>query len=271
MLPFNIQMIFAFIFGITVGSFLNVCIYRLPQKKSIVTPPSSCTSCGKRIRFYDNIPILSYFILRGRCRYCGAGISLLYPAVELASGLISMALLTRFNIFNHSLPQYFIFFTFISALICISFIDLEHMIIPDVISLPGIVLGFLISLFSPQVTWIDSLLGIVAGGGILYLVALVFELLRKKEGMGGGDIKLLAMIGAWLGWKAIPFVILSSSLVGAVLGSAALLLSRKGIQARLPFGPFLAFGAILYIFFGKELIEWYFKVTGMYLHFLSFN
>ena len=257
MLPFNIQMIFAFIFGLTVGSFLNVCIYRIPRKKSIVTPPSSCTACGSMIKFYDNIPMLSYLILRGRCRQCGVHFSIIYPTVELATGLISMALLTRYNLFNHSLPQYFIFFSFISALICISFIDLEHMIIPDVISLPGIIVGFLISFVSSNITWVDSLLGIVIGGGVLYLVALFFEVVRKKEGMGGGDIKLLAMIGAWLGWKTLPFVILSSCLAGTVIGSIALLLSRKGLRAKIPFGPFLALGAILYIFFGKELIEWY--------------
>ncbi|MBN2418869.1 MAG: prepilin peptidase [Deltaproteobacteria bacterium] len=263
MIPFNIQMIFAFVFGLTVGSFLNVCIYRIPLKKSIVTPPSSCTACGNRIKFYDNIPVLSYLILRGRCRNCGTHFSILYPTIELATGLISMALLTRFNLFNDSLPQYFILFSFISALICISFIDLEHQIIPDVISIPGIIIGFIVSFISSHVTWVDSLIGIILGGGILYLVALFFEVLRKKEGMGGGDIKLLAMIGAWLGWQSILFVLLASSLIGSTLGSVALILSRKGIRAKLPFGPFLAFGAILYIFFGKVLIDWYFNLLSL--------
>ena len=262
MLPFYIQLIFAFVFGLTVGSFLNVCIYRIPLKKSIVTPPSSCTACGNRIKYYDNIPVLSYLILGGRCRNCGVHFSLLYPTVELATGLISMALLTRFNLLNHSLPQYFIFFSFISALICISFIDLEHMIIPDVISIPGVIVGLIISFFSAHVAWMDSLLGVLIGGGGLYLVAFLFELLRKKEAMGGGDIKLLAMIGAWLGWKSIPFVLLTSSLTGIVLGGIALILSRKGIRARLPFGPFLAFGAILYIFFGRGLTDWYLNLIS---------
>lgn len=260
MLPYNIQLLFSLLFGLAVGSFLNVCIYRIPLKKSIITPPSGCTACGSRIKFYDNIPVLSYFILRGRCRDCGAPFSILYPAVELATGLISMALYTRFNVLNHSLPQYFIFFTFVSALICISFIDLEHQIIPDVISIPGIIMGFLLSLFFHHLTWVDSLAGIAAGGGILLLVAVVFEALMKKEGMGGGDVKLLAMIGAWLGWKAVPFVILASSLTGSVLGIFALLLSGMGLRTKIPFGPFLAFGAILYIFFGKELIDWYFNL-----------
>ena len=260
MLPFNIQMIFAFIFGITVGSFLNVCIYRIPLKKSIVTPPSSCTVCGNRISFYDNIPIISYLILRGRCRNCGTHYSIIYPTVELITGLMSIAVLSRFNLINHSLPQYFIFFFFISALICISFIDLEHQIIPDVISIPGIIIGFILSIFFDHVTWLSSLEGIILGGGILYLVAVGFKALMKKEGMGGGDVKLLALIGAWLGWKSVPFVIMASSLTGSIIGIVALMLSGKGLRAQIPFGPFLAVGAILYIFFGNELIEWYFNL-----------
>jgi leader peptidase (prepilin peptidase) / N-methyltransferase len=262
MLPFDIQLIFAFVFGLTIGSFLNVCIYRLPLKKSIVTPPSGCTSCGNRIKFYDNIPVLSYLMLRGRCRNCGAHISFQYPAVELSTGLISMALLVKYNILNENFSQFFIYFIFIAALICIGFIDLEHQIIPDVISIPGIIIGLLFSLIINHIPWVDSVIGILAGGGILYLVAFIYELITKKEGMGGGDIKLLAMIGAFLGWKAIPFVILISSLTGSVIGSAALMISKKGIRAKIPFGPFLALGAILYVFFGKEIINWYINLMS---------
>jgi leader peptidase (prepilin peptidase) / N-methyltransferase len=265
MLPFDIQLIFAFVFGLTIGSFLNVCIYRLPLKKSIVTPPSGCPSCGNRIKFYDNIPVLSYLILRGRCRNCGTSISLKYPVVELITGLISMALLVKYNILNANFSLFFIYLIFISSLICIGFIDLEHQIIPDVISIPGIIIGFAYSLFLNHIPWVDSLIGILAGGGILYLVAVLFELIMKKEGMGGGDIKLLAMIGAFLGWKALPFVILSSSLAGSIIGGAALMINRKGIRTKIPFGPFLALGAILYVFFGKEIINWYvnFLSTGL--------
>lgn len=262
MIPLHVQLIFAFLFGISLGSFLNVCIYRIPIKKSIVSPPSSCTVCGKNIKFYDNIPILSYLILRGRCRHCGVHIGIIYPVVELVIGLLSMALLKQYNLMNTGLLQYFIFLFFTAALVCISFIDLKHQIIPDVITLPGILIGFLLSFFSPHVTWADSLIGIILGGGILYLVALLFELLMKKEGMGGGDIKLLAMIGAWLGWKAIPFVILSSSLIGSILGGASLILSKQGLRTKIPFGPFLALGAIIYIFFGKELIMWYINLLS---------
>ncbi len=262
MLPFNIQLIFAFAFGLAVGSFLNVCIYRIPIKKSIVTPPSGCPACGILIKFYDNIPVLSYLILRGRCRKCGVHISMIYPVIELITGLMSMALVTRYNLLNNSLPQFFIFFIFVSALICITFIDLEHMIIPDVISIPGIIIGFIISLFFSHITWLDSLLGLLVGGGVLYLIAVFFEVVRKKEGMGGGDIKLLAMIGAWLGLKSLLFVIMVSSFTGAIIGSAGLILSKKGIRAQFPFGPFLALAAILYIFFGKELTNWYFSLLS---------
>lgn len=262
MLPFNIQLIFAFVFGLTIGSFLNVCIYRLPLKKSIVTPPSACPSCGYRIRFYDNIPVLSYLMLWGRCRKCGTHISLIYPAVELATGLISMALLVKYNILNANFPQFFIYLIFISALICIGFIDLEHQIIPDVISIPGIILGLFFSLVINHIPWVESVIGILAGGGVLYLVAILFELIMKKEGMGGGDIKLLAMIGAFLGWKALYFVILTSCLTGIIIGGASLMMSKKGIRARIPFGPFLALGAILYVFFGKEIINWYINILS---------
>lgn len=262
MLPFNIQLIFAFVFGMTIGSFLNVCIYRLPLKRSIVTPPSACPSCGYRIKFYDNIPVLSYLMLWGRCRKCGTHISLIYPAVELATGLISMALLVKYNILNANLPEFFIYLIFISALICIGFIDLEHQIIPDVISIPGIIAGLFFSLVINHIPWMDSVIGILAGGGILYLVAVLFELIMKKEGMGGGDIKLLAMIGAFLGWKSIPFVILTSSLTGSIIGGVALTMSKKGIRAKIPFGPFLALGAILYVFFGKEIINWYINILS---------
>ncbi|NLA76063.1 MAG: prepilin peptidase, partial [Deltaproteobacteria bacterium] len=149
-----------------------------------------------------------------------------------------------------------------SALICIGFIDLEHQIIPDVISIPGIIAGLFFSLVVNHIPWVESLAGILAGGGILYLVAVLFEFLMIKEGMGGGDIKLLAMIGAFLGWKALPFVILVSSLSGSIIGGAALILNKRGIRTKIPFGPFLALGAILYIFFGKEILKWYFNILS---------
>jgi len=250
-----VMTIFSFFFGLALGSFLNVCIHRIPLKISIVSPPSSCPQCGERIKFYDNIPLISYMVLFGRCRNCGNPISMEYPLVELITGLLSTSLFLKYNL-SH---QYFLFLIFSSSLIVISFIDLRHQIIPDVISLPGILLGLLISLIFKNITWYDSLIGIMGGGGILYLVAFVFKKLTGKEGMGGGDIKLLAMIGAWMGWRAIPFIILISSLTGIVIGGGAILISRQELRAKIPFGPFLAIGALIYLFFGPEIKSWYFQ------------
>lgn len=252
----GITIIFSLLFGLALGSFLNVCIYRIPLKKSLIMPPSSCPHCRERIRFYDNLPVISYLILLGKCRKCHQKISIQYPLVELITGLLSVSLVIKHGISVHSV----LFLLFCTSLVVISFIDLRHQIIPDVISLPGIVIGMAFSIFSGYIPWLDSLIGILAGGGSLYLIAVAFERLTGKEGMGGGDVKLLAMIGAWMGWKALPFIILFSSLVGIILGGGSLLLSRQGLQAKIPFGPFLALGALAYFFFGKELMVWYYRI-----------
>jgi leader peptidase (prepilin peptidase)/N-methyltransferase len=243
----------AFIFGAVVGSFLNVCIYRLPLGKSIVFPASHCPGCGTAVRYFDNIPVLSYLLLRGRCRSCGARISLQYPVVELVNAILTMLLFIKFGF---SL-EFLVMFIFCSALVVITFIDLEHRIIHDVISLPGIIVGFISSFFVNWLSWQDSLIGIVAGGGSLFIVAFVYQLITKKEGMGGGDIKLLAMMGAFLGWIAVPFIIFASSLVGSVIGITVMLAQKKDSKYAIPFGPFLAFGAILYVFYGRQIIYWY--------------
>lgn len=245
--------IFVFFFGTVVGSFLNVCIYRLPRHESVVFPPSRCPGCGSRIKWYDNIPILSYLMLRGRCRTCQSSISPQYPLVELINGLLTFFLFLTFGL---SLT-FAILFLFCSALVAITFIDLEHQIIPDVISLPGIVAGFAASFVLPWLGWQSSLIGIVAGGGSLLVIAYGYELVTKKEGMGGGDIKLLAMMGAFLGWRAIPFILFASSLIGSIVGISLMLAQKKDSKLAIPFGPFLASGAILYIFFGRQIITWY--------------
>jgi len=183
---------------------------------------------------------------------------LVYPAVELLVGLMSLALFIRYGLSY----QYFLFLLFAATLITVSFIDLQHKIIPDVLSLPGIVTGFSVSFFLGHVTWLDSLIGIISGGGALFLVGFVYKLLTGREGMGGGDVKLLAMIGAWMGWMSLPFIVLISSLTGAVIGLAVILLSGKGLRVRIPFGPFLSLGALLYFFFGTELTTWYFRLLG---------
>ncbi len=250
--------ILAFIFGMCIGSFLNVCIYRLPMSMSIIHPRSMCLSCENAIRFYDNIPIISYVWLKGRCRYCSTPISIRYPVVEAMSGLFCLCVYLKFGL----TLQTVIYFVFIATLLVITFIDIDHRIIPDVISLPGIPIFFLASLGVSTVTYLDSLLGILAGGGTLYLVASVYSLLTKKEGMGGGDVKLLAMIGALIGWKGVFFTIFVSSAVGTLSGMIIMLITRQGMKLKVPFGPFLSIGAIAYIFFGPQLLAFYFNMFG---------
>jgi leader peptidase (prepilin peptidase)/N-methyltransferase len=248
---------FALLFGLAIGSFLNVCIYRIPLKKSIINPPSSCPQCGERIRFYDNIPLLSYVVLLGKCRYCRSSIPIRYPLVEAITGLLSAALFMRF----HLSPEYFLFFVFSAALVAIAFIDLHHKIIPDILSIPTLIIGFAATLSKLGIIhWTESLVGIIGGGGFLYLVATGFEKLRGRQGMGGGDVKMLAMIGAWVGWRALPLIILVSSLAGILIGGGSLLLARKGMRTRIPFGPFLSLGALVWLFFGNYLQLWLFRL-----------
>ena len=194
----SLMVVYFLLFGLALGSFMNVCIYRIPLKKSIISPPSSCPNCGEKIKFYDNIPLISYLLLLGKCRYCRHTLAWHYPVVEALSGLLSVALFIRYGLTY----QYFLFLLFAAILVTISFIDLYHQIIPDVLSLPGIAAGWAISFIPGNIVWLDSLIGAVAGGGFLFLVAFIYEHITKREGMGGGDIKLLAMIGAWMGWRS---------------------------------------------------------------------
>ncbi|MBW1900183.1 MAG: prepilin peptidase [Deltaproteobacteria bacterium] len=249
----SVMVVYSALFGLALGSFMNVCIYRIPLKKSIVSPPSSCPNCGERIRFYDNIPLISYLLLLGKCRHCSNPLAWHYPLVEALTGLLSVALFIRYGLSY----QYFLYLLFTSVLVTISFIDLHHKIIPDVLSLSGIVVGLAASFMPGTISWLDSLIGIIAGGGSLFLVAFVYERITGREGMGGGDIKLLAMIGAWLGWRQLYLVVLISSLVGAIVGIAFLLMAGKGFRVRIPFGPFLSLGAMACLFFGPELMNWY--------------
>lgn len=242
-----------FIFGACIGSFLNVCIYRIPAGLSIVHPGSRCPRCKKAIPFYDNIPILSYLLLLGKCRRCKTPIGIRYPFVELLGGLSALACAQVFGLTLHGL----VVFAFIATLIVVTFIDLDHRIIPDRISLPGIPLFFLAALAVPTVTWRASAIGIVAGGGSLFAVAWIYELITGREGMGGGDIKLLAMIGAMIGWQGVLFTLFAASAIGTLTGLLAMLRSGKGLKLAIPFGPFLAAGAVLYLFCGDAIIFWY--------------
>ena len=244
-----------FIFGLCIGSFLNVCIYRLPSSMSIVNPSRSiCPQCKSAISFYDNIPVFSYLWLKGRCRHCQAAISLRYPLVELMTGIIAVDV---FFMFGPTIAGT-IYFIFISSLLVITFIDIDHKIIPDVISLPGIPIGLAASFVLPAMTFKTALLGILAGGGSLWIVAWTYSLITRKEGMGGGDIKLLAMIGAFIGWKGVVFTIFAASVAGTVLGMIVMLVKGKDLKYAIPFGPFLSIGAMSYLFFGEKVLSWYF-------------
>jgi len=247
----NMYYFFVVLFGALVGSFLNVVIVRLPEEgASIVFPASHCPACKKNISWHDNIPLLSFLLLRGRCRQCEARISWRYPLVEAAMAGLSLALYQHFGL----TILYPIYFLFCAALLAIIFIDIQHQIIPDVISLSGIVIGFALSFVNPFVTWQEAGLGLLFGGGSFYLVALVYYLFTRREGMGGGDIKLLAMIGAFLGWQSLPFVVFASSVLGTVVGVGAMIKQRKGGKTVIPYGPFLAMAALLYLFFRQEII-----------------
>jgi leader peptidase (prepilin peptidase)/N-methyltransferase len=246
-------LLLAFAFGATVGSFLNVCIRRLPAGESVVYPGSHCPGCGAPIRSRDNIPLLSYMLLRGRCRTCDAGIPLRYPLVETLTGIMLVLLYWRFG-FSLALG---VNAAFVAALIVVSFIDLDHQIIPDVISLPGIVVGIVCSAFGGWSALLTGLIGAAVGFGILYGVAVGYHALTGREGMGGGDIKLLAMIGAFLGWRGVLVTLIIGSLSGAVLGLTLIAVRGGDSRVPIPFGPFLALGAVCALFFGDALIQWY--------------
>lgn len=244
---------FLFCFGALLGSFGNVVIYRLPRNESVVRPRSRCQSCKAPVAWYDNIPIFSWFILRGKCRSCGCKYSFRYPLVELLMAGLFLAAYLYVGL-QWVLIEYLIF---IFGLVIVTFIDIDHFILPDVFTLGGIVVGLLGAAFNPDRSFSDSFIGVVIGGGFLWAIAYFYFLLRKEEGLGGGDIKLLGWIGAVLGWKAIPMTIISSSLIGSVFGLVAATRGGKGMKTVIPFGPYLALGALLYIFGGEGLGKWY--------------
>jgi leader peptidase (prepilin peptidase)/N-methyltransferase len=231
--------------GAAVGSFLNVCILRIPEGLSIVHPPSRCPLCGRPIRFYDNIPVISYLLLRGKCRDCAARISPRYALIELLTAGASYILYRKYGL----TPAYPVAFIFICTLIVITFIDLDHQIIPHVLTLPGIPIFALLSIFFMGQRAMDIFLGIMIGAGTLYFVAVYYEALTKREGMGGGDVNLFALLGAFLSWQSLLFILLVSSLLGAVVGLAAILIKGKDMRYAIPFGPFLCIAAVLYLFF----------------------
>lgn len=245
-----------FVYGIVVGSFLNVCIYRLPLEKSIVFPRSGCPECGYMLPWYDNIPLLSWLWLRGRCRNCRHSISVLYPLVELATALLALQVTYQFGLTWQSLLIALLGCAFLVLMV----IDFYHYILPDVITLPGIVLGVVVAGSvggAPLATLESSLIGVVAGGGGLWLFAYLFEKISGKVGMGMGDIKLLAMIGAWMGWQSLPLTLFGAGLMGSVVGISWMVYSGRDRSQPIPFGPYLVMAAWIYLYYGEEIYRWY--------------
>ena len=248
-------LIVPFLYGAIVGSFLNVCIYRMPIGLSVVSPPSSCPNCKSKIAFYDNVPILSYLILGGKCRVCKTHISARYPMIEALNGALTAALFYKFGIS----VEFLAYFVFTSSLVVVTFIDLKYQIIPNAISLPGIAVGFGAAYFMPSVGLYSSGIGIIMGGGILLAIALSYLVLTGRNGLGIGDVKLLAMIGAFVGWQGVLVTIFTASFVGALIGVVIIIKYGKSAKFKMPFGPFLAFGALVHIYFGQYLVNWYFS------------
>jgi leader peptidase (prepilin peptidase)/N-methyltransferase len=267
---------FYFAFGLAVGSFLNVCIYRIPRGESVALPRSHCPGCGSAIRPYDNVPLLSYLFLRGRCRSCGEHISLQYPAVELVTGLLFYACAAVWSF----TPGTFVYSLFLAMLVILVFVDYQHQILPNVVTIPGTIAGILLSPFMADggyrdvltvaaasslqpdgyetlLPWIGSTLGALIGGGILFVVGFAYQLVRKRHGLGMGDVKMMAMVGAFLGWRSALLTIFAASFAGSIVGLFLIFFQGKSLQHKLAFGTFLGIGAAAVLFFGASILGWY--------------
>lgn len=249
--------------GLLIGSFLNVVIHRLPRQQSVVSPPSSCPACGHRIRPWENIPVLSYLFLRGKCAGCATGISWRYPAVELFTAGMTAFTALQLGWTWALLPGLLLTW----ALIALTFIDLDTQLLPDAITKPGIVLGIIVNsgayllghpLFASP---LESILGAIIGYGVLWLLAMAYLKYTGQHGMGFGDLKLLGMLGAWLGWTAVPMILFIAALLGGLIG-IGLLLAGRGRHYAIPFGPYLALGGWLMLLWPKEIIQGYFSLLG---------
>jgi leader peptidase (prepilin peptidase) / N-methyltransferase len=241
-------------FGLIIGSFLNVVIHRLPKQESLVTPRSRCPACQTTIAAWDNIPVVSFLLLRGRCRACRQPISWRYPVVETLTGCLFILTVFRFGVTLETLSL----LIFLSSLVAISFIDLDHQVIPNAITLPGIPLGLLGGLVVGEPPVLDRLIGALAGAGFLYLVLLYGGAAYGQDAMGEGDLNLIALVGAFLGWRAVVVTILLACLIGSVVGLALIAFRRLGRRQHIPFGPFLSLGAVIALFWGQQLMAWYF-------------
>lgn len=267
--------VFAAFFGACVGSFLNVCVYRIPRDLSVVVPRSYCTSCDKTIPWYLNIPVLSYFMLRGRCRFCGAGFSSRYALIELLTAMFFVLGFLAFPPIGanpplamqalpslRSVPVYWLF---VSGLILGTFVDFEHYILPDSVTIGGMVAGLILSPLIPELHGMASaaggfksaLLGMAVGFGLLQAVAIIGRLAFRKEAMGFGDVKLMGAMGAFLGWRAVLFILIAGSLFGSLVGITLIACGKRNLGGRLPFGPYLALGGVTWLFWGARLMDAY--------------
>ena len=251
-IPYPLLVGAIFCFGLAIGSFANVCIYRLPLKKSVAFPGSHCPGCLSAVCPLDNIPLISYIVLGGKCRDCSKRISLIYPAVELVTALFMLAGFFKFGpTFN-----FLVYAVVAPTLIIITAIDIEHQIIPDVITLPGIVLGLAVGSYT--IGYADSLIGLFLGGGLFYLLAVL-----SNGGMGGGDIKYISAAGALLGWQKVLLVIFTGAFLGSIVGLFQIIIQKKSRKSLIPFGPFLAAGTLITLFYGNPLIRLYLEYVGL--------
>lgn len=267
------------VLGLVIGSFLNVCIYRIPLRKSIVRPRSSCTRCNTQIPFYDNIPVLSWILLRGRCRFCGAPISFQYPFVELLTGAVFFVCGLHWQF----TPPTYVNSLFLSVVIILIFTDYHHQILPNVLTKGGTIVGILLCHFqdrtiymypkeplwkitaglfeepvaSAVIPWVGSICGAVVGWGVLWIVGRGYQMIRKRDGLGLGDLKMMAMVGAFLGWPLTFLTIFAGSFLGLLVGIYLIIFHKQNLQAKLPFGVFLGIGAALSLFYGLAFLEWY--------------
>jgi leader peptidase (prepilin peptidase)/N-methyltransferase len=252
-MPPWLELLTVTLFGLCIGSFLNVCAYRLPLGKSIVYPGSRCTSCGRELSWFDNLPVLSWVALRGRCRTCKQSVSWMYPAVEIVTALVFFVTYLTYGLTLLGVVRV----VFACAMIVLFVTDLQHKILPNVITLPGVILGFVCSVFLPP-GWTSSLIGLIVGGGFLLAIAEAYHRIRGQEGLGMGDVKLLAMIGAFLGWKLVLLTLVFASFTGSLAGGLLIASGRGSMKYELPFGTFLAVGAVLAATWGDPIAAWYF-------------
>jgi len=248
-----VEKVIIILFGLVWGSFLNVVIYRLPRGQSLVRPPSSCPRCGKRIRAYDNIPVLSFLLLGGRCRSCGTRISVVYPVVEILTALCFLLLYNQYSLSLH----FFASCLFASALIALGFIDYFHQILPDEITLPGLLLALLYAFLRPDLSLRQALIGAVAGASFLLIIYTAYYFLRRKEGLGMGDVTMMLFVGAYVGWLKAFLTLVLASLAGAAVGLFLIYFRKKDLHFALPFGTFLAPAAFFSLLWGERVITAY--------------